>query len=118
MKRNPPWSREELILALDLYYDFSTPRFSATDPDIIMLSEVLNKLPLHSDRPDRARFRNPNGVSMKLSNFLRLDPNYSGVGLERGGKLEEKIWAEFAGKREKLRQAAAEIRATAVKELG
>jgi len=114
MKRNPPWSREELILALDLYHDFNTARFSATDPDIIKLSAILNRLPVHAERPDKGRFRNPNGVAMKLSNFLRLDPSYQGIGLERGGRLEEQIWAEFEGKREQLRQTAAAIRATAV----
>lgn len=116
-QRNPNWSREELILALDLYFRLGPGRFSAADPEVISLSEVLNSLPLHSMRPDAQRFRNPNGVNMKLCNFLRLDPSYRGKGLQRGAKLEEGIWAEFASNRERLSAHAAEIRRTARKDL-
>ena len=37
---------------------------------------------------------------MKLMNFRRLDPLYTAdgkVGLVRGAKTEEEVWAEFAG---------------------
>lgn len=108
-QRNPAWSREELILALNLYFDLDSSKFTSSNPKIIELSENLNKLKIHSDRPDVIRFRNPNGVSMKLSNFLRLDPNYHGTGLTRGGKLEEQIWNEFATDRKLLRQTAEKI---------
>jgi 5-methylcytosine-specific restriction enzyme A len=63
-KRNPTWSREELILALDLYFELgSGSRFSSANSQIIELSEMLNKLQVHSERPDEIKFRNPNGVS-------------------------------------------------------
>lgn len=108
-KRNPVWSREELILALNLYFEIESSQFTSSNPKVIELSETLNKLNIHSDRPDETRFRNPNGVSMKLSNFLRFDPNYKGIGLERGGKLEEEIWNSFAGDKKLLRQKTDEI---------
>lgn len=38
--------------------------------------------------------------------FLRLDPNYSGVGLTRGGKLEKDVWNEFANNPQYLKQVA------------
>ena len=57
------------------------------------LSEVLNRLPIHSVRPDQHRFRNANGVYMKLCNFLRFDPSYTGKGLSRGGADEETVVA-------------------------
>ncbi len=44
----------------------------------------------------------PNGVFMKLCNFLALDLTYQGKGLERGGKLEQKIWNEFSDRRQEL----------------
>jgi 5-methylcytosine-specific restriction enzyme A len=47
---------------------------------------------------------------MKLFNFLRFDPNYTGAGLTRGGKLEEVIWKEFANDREKLEKVANSMR--------
>lgn len=109
--RNPPWSREELILALDLFFQLKPAQVSKDNSDVIALSQLLNALPLHIDRPDAARSRNPNGVSMKLLNFFRFNPTYPGVGLERGGKLEGAIWNEFAHDRERLRSLAEAIRA-------
>jgi 5-methylcytosine-specific restriction protein A len=86
--RNPPWQRDELILALDLYFRHRPDRISKTHPEVVALSKLLNALPLHSDRPDRERFRNANGTYIKLCNFLALDPDYHGKGLERGGRLD------------------------------
>ncbi len=58
-----------------------------------------------------ARFRNPNGVYMKLCNFLRFDPTYKGAGLRAGGILEEQVWKEFAHDRARLAETAEAIRA-------
>ncbi|GAB7022761.1 HNH endonuclease [Salidesulfovibrio brasiliensis] len=102
--RNPSWSRDELILALDLYFRHNPAHISKNHPEIIKLSEILNKLPIHDDKPNIKVFRNTNGVYMKLCNFLRLDPKYKGTGLKSGGKLEEKIWDEFSQKKEELSQ--------------
>lgn len=78
---------------------------------MVELSDVLNQLPIHTDRPDRVRFRNPNGVYMKLCNFLALDPTYHGKGLERGGRLEQQIWNDFHNDPIELRRLANSIRA-------
>jgi 5-methylcytosine-specific restriction protein A len=56
------------------------------------------------------RFRNPNGVYMKLCNFLTRDPDYHGKGLERGGHLEQEVWDEFVDNRELLGSVATAIR--------
>jgi hypothetical protein len=47
----------------------------------VELSRVLNSLPIHTVRPDLERFRNPNGVALKLANFAALDPAYPGRGI-------------------------------------
>lgn len=107
---NPPWTRDELILALDLYFRHHAT--SAEDPEVVAVSELLNALPIHTDRPDAERFRNPNGVYMKLGNFQRLDPTYPGTGLSRGNQLEQVVWDEFARDRPRLRAVAAAISAT------
>lgn len=99
MPRNPNWTRDELILALDLYFRENPNHTSDTNPEVIKLSDTLNRLPVHPISKHEEKFRNPNGVYMKLCNYLRFDPNYSGVGLKRGGKLEEEIWNEFSGDR-------------------
>lgn len=108
--RNPAWTYDELILALDLYFRFPPSQVSQSHPEVIQLSEILNQLPVHSIRPDPERFRNPNGVYMKLCNFLRFDPSYSGTGLRAGGKKEEEVWNRFADDRERLREVAEAIR--------
>ena len=48
--RNPPWEYDELILALDLYLRRGQP--SVADPEVIALSQLLNRLPIHESRPD------------------------------------------------------------------
>ncbi len=108
--RNPTWHRDELILALDLYFRRNPIRINQNHPDVRALSKLLNALPIHADRPDLVRFRNPNGVYMKLCNFLRLDPSYEGTGLRAGGKLEGQIWKEFAHDRARLMETAQAIR--------
>ncbi len=108
--RNPPWSRDELILALELYFDENPLHTSKDNPKIAELSKVLNALPVHTDRPEKELFRNSNGVYMKLCNFLRLDPSESAKGLTAGGRLEEVIWSEFANDKTRLQEVAASIR--------
>ena len=86
MSRNPNWTRDELILALNLYINAGRVQLDNNDPRVIELSELLNNLPIHPTELRQAKFRNPNGVSMKLGNFLSIDPKYDGVGLQRGSK--------------------------------
>ena len=108
MPRNPPWTRDELILALDLYFRIGMGKRS--HPDVIELSHVLNQLSRGTMHPDPARFRNPNGVQMKLANFAALDPAYPGVALQRGGHQDAQIWEEFHHDRERLARLAAQLR--------
>jgi 5-methylcytosine-specific restriction protein A len=109
-RRNPPWQRDELILALDLYFRHRPDTISKKHPEVGALSELLNKLPIHPDWPDPGKFRNVNGTYMKLCNFLALDPEYKGKGLEAGGALEQVIWAEFAADQARLAGIAEVIR--------
>ena len=89
-RRNPPWAEEELILALDLY--LREGLLDDKDQAVIELSGDLNALTVHSERPDAFRFRNPNGVALKLANFAALDPNYGGRGMTRGGRRDAEVW--------------------------
>ena len=105
--RNPPWAEEELILALDLY--LRAGLLDDKDRAVIELSRILNALTPHSDRPDAARFRNANGVALKLANFAALDPNYPGRGMRRGGKRDAAVWERYASEEDALAEAAAAI---------
>ncbi|HRO85676.1 MAG TPA: restriction endonuclease [Niabella sp.] len=108
--RNPKWHRDEIILALDLYFDVNRGSIDARNPKVIALSETLNKLPLFSIRPDEKRFRNPNGVCLKLSNFSAIDPDYIGKGMKAYSKLDKKLFDEFYNDRQRLKQIAHQIR--------
>ena len=110
--RNPKWHRDEIILALDLYYDLEPGQMNSTNTEIIELSELLNRLPIHISRPDQEKFRNPNGVNLKLGNFKHFDPDYNGKGLKGGSKLDKAVLEEFYGKRLLLKSIANKIKAT------
>ncbi|MFP7176471.1 HNH endonuclease [Priestia filamentosa] len=105
-KRNPSWKRDELILALDLYFRHNPNKINKKHEEVIKLSEILNSLPIHGNRANSVNFRNPNGVYMKMCNFLRFDPDYKGTGLERGSKLEKDVWDEFCQDKKKLHNIA------------
>lgn len=107
--KNPNWQRDELILALDLYFELDNKNVDKTNSKIIELSELLNKLPIHESKENET-FRNPSGVAMKLSNLKRFDTSYSGKGLERGGKLEEVVWNEFITDKIRLKTIAFNIK--------
>ncbi len=108
--KNPKWHRDEVILALDLYFDKNIGSINSNNPKIIALSELLNRLPIHTHKPDQQKFRNPNGVVMKLANFKALDPNYKGKGLEAYSKLEKEVFEEFCLDTERLHNIANVIR--------
>lgn len=110
--RNPTWSREELILALDLYLALAGSPFNKTDERIVELSSVLGALAMSRGISGQSDFRNANGVHM-LMNFRSLDPAYTSdgrVGLTRGNRLEAVLWEEFSNDREALTKAVGEIR--------
>ena len=94
---------------LDLYFRFNPTQINKEHNEVVKLSHLLNKLPIHDNEQRNEVYRNPNGVYMKLCNFLRFDPNYKGTGLVRGGKLEEEIWNEFSQNPEYLRKIAQTI---------
>jgi len=85
----------------------------ATDPGILELSALLRQLPIHPAEIQTESFRNPMGVYMKLWNFLAIDPEYTGKGLERGSKLDQKVWNEFNENWDYLSVVASAIRGVA-----
>jgi 5-methylcytosine-specific restriction enzyme A len=108
---NPSWAEDELILALDVYLRQRGRIPSLRDPSITDLSDLLNRLPLHTVRPDLEKFRNPNGVVLKITNFAALDPQYPGTGMTRGSRLDAVIWDRYAARPGELRLIADAIRA-------
>lgn len=112
-KRNPVWSRDELILALDLYlkHRLSPPAKDSTE--VMELSEFLNRLGTALSRGESLTYRNANGVYMKMMNFMGLDPQYTTdgrVGLTRGNKDEKVVWNEYSLNPARLSAVVAAIR--------
>lgn len=105
--RNKPWSRDELILALDLYFRIQPRTPDPKLPEIKELSLLLKSM--HHEQTDN-NFRSVASVVMKLMNFRNLDPAYDGKGLAGVGKSDRLVWQELAGDRRTVSELATAIR--------
>jgi len=76
-----PWTRDELILAINLYCKTPFGRIHIRNPEIIELAELLN--------------RTPGSVSYKLANFASIDPSLDRKGASNVSKLDRAVWGEF-----------------------
>jgi putative restriction endonuclease len=78
------WTREELILAINLYCKLPFGRLHRSNPEIIHLSKLIN--------------RTPSAVAYKLVNFASFDPSLKARGIKgaaNASKLDVEIWKEF-----------------------
>ena len=109
--RNPPWTEDEVVLALDLYFRLDWKDMEAENEKVIEVSKLLNALPGQGrSTVGDAKYRNPNGVSMKLQNFKAFDERYEGKGLDRGSKLDRKVFERYAADKVKLVAVASQLR--------
>jgi len=93
-------------LALDLYLRRGiVPQI---DPELLEVSSILNRLRGRGKVNDEVRFRNPNGVHMKLANFRSQDQ--PGKGLQHGNHLEPIVWDRFKNQKESLAREVARIK--------
>ena len=63
------FTRDEVILALDVLYSAGGQRVSADSEEIVGLSALLNRLPIHPTENRSADFRNARGVTGQLMRF-------------------------------------------------
>lgn len=113
-KRNPLWTRDQVILALDLYVKHGGRDPGPSHPDVVEVSALLRQL---ATEEGLDTYRNPSGVIMKMMNFRSVDPAFTskgGKGLKGASELDREIWAEFYAKPQELAVAADAIRAGAV----
>ena len=87
------WTREEIILALDLFYKIDDVQEHKPDnPLVINLSNFLkmnfHPMNIHSN------VRSPAAVCMKLDHFRYLLGRFGG-GLRAGGHLDRIIWEKY-----------------------
>jgi len=76
-----PWTRDELILAINLYCKTPFGRIHMRNPEIIELADKLG--------------RSPGSVSYKLANFANIDPTIDRKGAANVSKLDREVWNEF-----------------------
>jgi putative restriction endonuclease len=78
------WTRDELILAVNLYCKLPFGRLHRLTPEVIDLANLIN--------------RTPSSVALKLVNFASLDPSLKARGIKgasNASKLDSEIWNEF-----------------------
>lgn len=78
------WTRDELILAINLYCKTPFGKLHKGNPDIVNLANLIG--------------RTSNSVAYKLVNFASLDPTLKARGIKgaaNSSKLDKQIWDEF-----------------------
>lgn len=75
------WTRDELILAINLYCKIPFGTIHYHNPKIIQLAELLE--------------RTPGSVSYKLANLAAIDPVLARKGASNVSKLDRTVWEEF-----------------------
>ena len=94
------WSREETILAFDLYCKVPFSKISKTNPDIIELANLLG--------------RTPSSVGLKMANLAHFDKELRArnvSGMSNASKLDGEIFREFESDWDGLSYQAQEIKA-------
>jgi 5-methylcytosine-specific restriction protein A len=104
---NPNWTRDEVILALDLYFDCRGRVPDKSDARVKALSNVLRAFPHHSRAARKESFRNPDGVAFKLQNLRQVA---TGKGLGNVSKVDREVWEELGSERERAKELARLIR--------
>lgn len=94
------WTRDELILAINLYCKLSFGRLHRSNPEVIKLANLIG--------------RSANSVAYKLVNFASLDPSLKERGIKgaiNASKLDKEIWNEFFNNWEELPFESEKLRA-------
>lgn len=109
-RRNPAWTRDEHILALDYYLKNRRSYFSPSSGGVMQLAKEVSAVAKAIGLTGSDTFRNSAGVSMKLLNYRAIDPDFTTKGLRQGSKLEPVLWSEFANDPARLSKVAQSIR--------
>ena len=81
MNERRNWTRDETILAVNLYCRIPFGKIHHRNPDILELAAAIS--------------RSPNAVSWKLANFAHIDPSLQRKGASNVSKLDREVWEEF-----------------------
>lgn len=104
---NPDWTRDETILALELYFETDGGRLRSKEPKVEELSALLRSLPYHSEAARQETFRNAAGVAFKIQNLRHVA---IGGGLGKVSNMDRAIWSELGSNRSEVARLAAVVR--------
>lgn len=110
MPRNPKWTRDEIILTLDFYFQHYPKIPEKHSKEIQGLSDLLRSLSIRLGQDLADTYRNSNGVYMKLMNFHHFNDEHPADGLKGGSKLDEDVFHEFSKDRHHLSEVAKAIK--------
>ena len=78
------WTKDELILAINLYCKLPFGKMHGRNPEIIQLANFIG--------------RTPSSIALKLGNFASFDPTLKERGIKgasNASKLDKQVWDEF-----------------------
>lgn len=104
---NANFTRDEVILALDVLYFSGEQHLSGRKPAIQELSALLRQLPIHPAEAQPENFRNPVGVSDQINRFRNIEKWGKRFHV---GEMFTIVDQEFAERRDELHQIAQSIR--------
>ena len=90
------FTRDEVILALDVLYSSENGKVIADSYEIRELSLLLNCLPIHPAENRRADFRSPTGITAQLRRFR--SSSLSGKKGQNVGELFFHVAFEYEGR--------------------
>jgi 5-methylcytosine-specific restriction protein A len=104
---NPDWTKDETILALNLFLELNQNIPSSNDKRVIELSEILRNNPFHNTEARKPSFRNPDGVVFKMQNIRQVA---TGKGLGNFSKMDEIVWNEYGNNKKLVNELAFKIK--------
>ncbi|MCD7847860.1 MAG: hypothetical protein LUG49_07560 [Oscillospiraceae bacterium] len=102
------FTRDEVILALDVLFSSGNKRVNADSPEMIELSRLLNRLPIHLKQQYGDSFRTNCGIAQQLNSFMRSKEK--GCKVQNVGAMFYEVASEFDGRESELHQIAEAIR--------
>ncbi len=80
-RRGRGWSREELLIVLDLYWRIPFGQYNSRNKEVMRVAEAIG--------------RTGGSVAMRLGNYASLDPDLEQRGLQNGSAAVRDIWNEM-----------------------
>jgi 5-methylcytosine-specific restriction enzyme A len=113
--RNPPWTRDEVVLACQLVRDNGWRWLSSEDDRVGQLSELLQLNPAHPVDVRGGDFRNRNGVARKTADIATQHPEYAGKPTN-GGRHDREVLLAFLQRPDEMEAEAEAIKAALLDE--